>query len=96
MAKFTVLARLLPDGEPFSLSGRVAWALERLVKAGTMGVTPLDTPGPRWSAYVFTLRREHGLAIESVNESHRGLFAGSHCRYVLRSPVAIVEVAVAA
>ncbi len=40
--------------------GREAWALGELVKAGERGCTPIDTPGPRWSDYVFKLRGAAG------------------------------------
>ncbi|MEN3973797.1 hypothetical protein [Emcibacter sp. SYSU 3D8] len=42
----------------------------------------------RLGAYVHTLRREYGLAIDMVHEPHDG---GWHGRYVLRSPVSILE-----
>jgi hypothetical protein len=70
--------------------GRDAWALHQLIRAGASGCTPIDNPAPRWSHYVFKLRRG-GLDIETVNEAHGGPFAGQHARYVLRSPVTILE-----
>lgn len=90
MAKLIVTARILPDGGLFTVTGRNAWALMELLRAGPSGCTPIDNPGPRWSAYVFNLKREHGLAIETAHESHRGQFPGSHARYILRSNVEIV------
>lgn len=66
--------------------GRERWALECLVAAGPKGCTPIDRPGPRWSAYVFDLR-EMGVQIETVREPHGGPFQGTHARYVLRSHV---------
>ena len=90
MAKLIVHARFLPDGFPFAVTGRVAWALAELVKAGSNGCTPIDNPGPRWSAYVFTLKQDYFLDIETVNEPHSGQFPGTHARYVLLSPVEIV------
>lgn len=87
MAKrLVVAARILPDGNAFTVQGRDAWALLELMGAGESGCTPIDNPGPRWSAYVFNLRGL-GLVIETVHESHRGPFAGTHARYVLRSHV---------
>jgi hypothetical protein len=68
------------------VSGRELWALECLMAAGPMGSTPIDHPGPRWSAYVFDLR-EMGVEIETVTEPHGAPFAGSHTRYVLKAPV---------
>ncbi|MDG4717796.1 MULTISPECIES: winged helix domain-containing protein [Thalassospira] len=72
-------------------NGRVAWALAELLRAGKRGVTPIDNPGPRWSAYIFTLRTEYGLDIETVNEPHGGPYPGTHARYVLKSRIEVVE-----
>jgi hypothetical protein len=77
------------DGQaPFfvTVKGRVQWALDRLRKAGPRGVTPIDEPGPRWSAYVFDLRAL-GVNIETVHEPHGGDYPGTHGRYVLHSIV---------
>jgi hypothetical protein len=73
-----------------SFHGREAWALGELVKAGPVGVTPIDNPGPRWSGYVFKLRKA-GLSIATVTEPHGGPFAGTHARYVLTSPCALLD-----
>jgi hypothetical protein len=70
------------------VQGRDRWALEALIAAGPTGCTPIDHPGPRWSAYAFDLRHEHGLEIETISELHGGDFSGNHARYVLRSQVA--------
>ncbi len=78
-------------GRTLPLKGRDAWALSELVKAGKRGCTPIDTPGPRWSGYVHNLRQKHGLTIETVNEAHGGAFSGTHARYVLHSPVRILD-----
>jgi hypothetical protein len=67
--------------------GRDAWALGELITAGTEGCTPLEQVGPRWSHYVFKLRRTYRLNVESVEEQHGGEFSGRHVRYVLRSNV---------
>ena len=72
-------------------TGRVAWAFGELLMAGRCGVTPIDNPAPRWSAYIFTLRTEYGLDIETVNEPHGGPYPGTHARYVLRTRVEVVE-----
>ncbi|MCR9176155.1 MAG: hypothetical protein NXI19_09175 [Alphaproteobacteria bacterium] len=77
-------------------TGRDAWALQNLVSAGADGCTPIDTPGPRWSAYVHALRHEHGLSIETLHEAHGGPYAGTHARYVLRSKVRLLPDAEAA
>jgi hypothetical protein len=68
------------------VSGRDRWALESLITAGSKGCTPIDNPGPRWSAYIFNLR-ELGVEIETIHEPHEGPFKGSHGRYVLRCMV---------
>lgn len=91
MSKLQILATRLPDGQPQSLIGRDAWALRALAQAGTRGCTPIDTPGPRWSAYVHKLRKA-GFTIETVHEQHEGPFSGTHARYVLRNEVNIQEV----
>ena len=70
------------------VSGRDRWALEALITAGNKGCTPIDTPGPCLSAYVFNLRQQ-GVPIKTVTEAHDGPFAGSHARYVLNAPVAL-------
>jgi len=74
-----------------ALTGRKAWALAELVKAGADGCTPITHPGPRWSAYVHGLRHEYQLKIDTVHEKHSGPFPGCHARYVLRSDVQVAE-----
>ena len=91
MSKLVVAARMLSDGTTFTAKGRDAWALLEMLKAGANGVTPVDNPAPRWSGYVFRLKRKYGLNIESIQEPHRGQFPGTHARYVLRSPVEIIN-----
>ena len=84
-----------PDGSTINIivNGRVRWALECLIAAGEDGCTPITTPGPRWSDYVFRLRGE-GLVIETIHEAHGGPFKGTHARYILKSKVtpATIEV----
>lgn len=70
------------------IGGRDLWALRELMKAGAAGVTPIDCPAPRWSAYVFNLRAL-GLKIETIHVPHGVPFPGTHARYVLRSSFAI-------
>lgn len=84
-------ARVLPDGKPFKVPGRWGWALRELVRAGENGCTPIDQPAPRWSQYVFVLRRDYNLLIETIHEKHGGQFPGTHARYCLRSEVAILD-----
>lgn len=77
------------EGEPTTeihVKGRDRWALENLMAAGARGCTPIDHPGPRWSAYVFKLRAL-GVAIKTLHEEHGEPFSGTHARYVLRSTV---------
>jgi hypothetical protein len=85
---FTVIARQLPDGQLMTITGRDAWALDCLYRAGNAGCTPIDNPGPRWSHYVFKLRGM-GFDIETVTESHEGQFSGHHARYVLKSAITL-------
>ena len=70
-----------------AVSGRDRWALESLMRAGPKGCTPIDHPGPRWSAYVFNLK-EAGVPIEKLTEPHDGQFPGHHARYRLACKVA--------
>ena len=76
------------DGSTLTIhvQGRDRWALERLMDAGPAGCTPIGQPAPRWSGYVFKLRRL-GVDVETVTERHGPPFAGNHARYVLRSRV---------
>ena len=71
------------------VTGRDAWALCALIEAGPRGCTPINAPAPRWSAYVFNLRRR-GLDIETLHERHGGPYAGNHARYVLNSDVRLL------
>ncbi len=89
VASLKVRVRIEHDGPTIAVSGRDAWALQRLIEAGDAGVTPLDAPGPRWSGYVHKLRKA-GLVIETIHEGHAGPFPGCHARYVLRSNVTVV------
>jgi hypothetical protein len=75
------------DVRTITPAGRDAWALGELILAGETGCTPITTPGPRWSGYVFKLKRIYRLSIETVTEMHGGEYAGKHARYVLRSKV---------
>ena len=95
-------ARTMPDtirlkfrvgdfGPVLTVRGRYAWTLGHLIDAGERGVTPIERPAPRWSHYVFILRDEIGLAIQTVPETHGGNFSGRHGRYVLKSDVQVLE-----
>lgn len=74
------------------LKGREEWALSNLLAAGSRGCTPIDTPGPRWSDYVFKLKKR-GIVIETVTEAHGGPYKGTHARYVLRSRIECLSTA---
>lgn len=78
------------NGPVVSLIGRDAWAFRQLKNADARGCTPIDHPGPRWSAYVHKLRKA-GFSIETITEPHGGPFAGKHARYVLRSETTVIE-----
>lgn len=58
------------------------WALEALTTAGAQGCTPINSPAPRWSAYVHKLHKLD-VAIDKITEPHDGPFAGHHAHYVL-------------
>ena len=69
-----------------TVCGRTLWALEGLAVAGPRGVAPITKPGPRWAAYVHTLRGL-GVPVETIHEEHEGEFPGTHARYVLCATV---------
>lgn len=69
-----------------TVSGRERWALEALIAAGPQGCVPIETPGPRWSAYVHDLRKL-GVPIKTHRERHGGPFPGNHARYSLAAYV---------
>jgi len=54
--------------------------------AGSIGCTPINQPAPRWSAYIFNLRALN-VPVETITETHKGAFAGTHARYVLGATV---------
>ena len=93
--KFPRLIRALVGGgtDPIEriFKGRVAWAIRELIAAGARGCTPIDEPGPRWSDYIRKARLA-GVDIETIHEAHAGPYSGHHARYVLRSPIEILEV----
>jgi hypothetical protein len=88
--RISLTFRMEPDGLTLTVYGRDAWTLNQLLQAGERGCTPIDNPAPRWSGYVHNLRKL-GLNIETIHEAHQGPFPGTHARYVLRSPVSILE-----
>ena len=87
----TIRVRIGDDAvSTVSVRGREAWALMALMAAGEDGCTPINNPGPRWSGYVLDLRRL-GFVVETVRERHGGEFPGHHARYVLRSPIFVLD-----
>ena len=94
MTKWIYAARF-PDAPlrpEIIVKGRAAWALKLLAQRGKRGCSPVSEPtGPRWSSYVFSLRRA-GFSIETIHESHRGDFPGRHARYVLTESVTLQRV----
>jgi hypothetical protein len=93
-AKLAIKVRVLGNDEAeardLTFIGRDAWALKQLIAAGGRGCTPIDNAGPRWSHYIYKLRRG-GLDVETVHEPHGGQFAGTHARYLLKSHVVVIE-----
>ena len=89
--RYSISVRILPNGAPFTIVGRDAWALERLIDAGDVGCTPISQPAPRWSHYIWKIRTKYGIAVETIDEAHGGRFAGTHARYIIRSEVAILR-----
>lgn len=85
-----VRAQIGATGPVVTVRGRDAWALLELTAANDNGCTPIDNPGPRWSSYVHKLRKA-GVVIETIREAHDAPFAGEHARYVLRSPITVLE-----
>ena len=91
MAKhFTIIARRIPGGEPFTARGQEARTLALLIDKGNAGVVAYDfCGGPpfRLPAYTWSLIRKFDLAIETKREKHDG---GWHGRFVLHTPVEVV------
>jgi hypothetical protein len=92
MTDVTYITIRLSDSRRITFTGREAWTLNALIEAGETGVTPIERPAPRWSHYVFMLRRA-GLIIETIDERHPGAFKGTHGRYVLRSTLTVESIA---
>lgn len=81
----------LNDGSRKIFKGRDAWCLAELIDGGLIGVTPIERPAPRWAHYVFKLRRA-GLNVETIDETHGGAYSGTHARYLLRTPLRVIEI----
>lgn len=81
----------IPGGErprTFELKGRLGWTAYQLAQAGAQGVTPIERPAPRWSAYVHDLR-SMGLPIETKLVAHKGRYPGQHARYALACDITL-------
>lgn len=91
--RLCVKAKAWHDKKPtiFIVKGQYARTLLTLAKAGPDGITALEVSGTwalRLSAYIHVLRHRYGLDIETLKEEHPG---GWHARYVLHTPVEILE-----
>ena len=75
----------------FLLSGRIGQTLLFLHRAGPTGITSLEWPAMRLSAYVHSLRKI-GFEITTEREPHGGDYPGHHARYRLHSAVTVFEV----
>ncbi len=71
------------------LVGQYARTLRALIQASSKGITALDVSNTwalRLGHYVFVLRREHNIDIETRREEHDGATGkGWHARYVLHT-----------
>jgi len=71
------------------LVGQYARTLRALIQAGPKGITALDVANTwalRLGHYVFVLRREHDIDIETRREDHDGVAGkGWHARYLLHT-----------
>jgi hypothetical protein len=93
-ANITKLVARIGEGDDATVKtfhGRAAWALGALLSSGADGCTPITRPAPRWSHYVYLLKRD-GLNVETILQPHGGAYAGRHAKYVLRSPVQVLEI----
>ncbi len=89
--KLSVTARSIPEGQAFTVTGRIAQTLLSLIEAGPRGITSLEAFEAGWAvrlaAYVHRLRSDCCLSIETRREPHRG---GNHARYVLISAIEVM------
>ena len=74
------------EPQPLKLTKRAQFFLEEIIAAGPGGITSIAYPGVRVGDAVHKLRKA-GVIVETQYEQHRGEFAGTHGRYVLRSKV---------
>lgn len=68
-----------------------ARTLLALSLAGTQGVTALEISSWafRLGAYVYTLKHQYGLDIQTIREAHPH---GWHGRYILHTPVEVMDI----
>lgn len=64
-----------------TVQGRVGWALECLIDAGSKGGISILSSFP---IGLISSTSCAGVAVETITEPHTGAFAGTHARYVLR------------
>lgn len=94
--RIKVTARALPDGDKFTATGQEARTLLLLKEKGQVGLVAYDFKGGppfRLPAYCHSLIKHKRLSIETKRENHDG---GWHGRFVLHTPVEIIEVQEAA
>jgi hypothetical protein len=96
-AKPSVWLETTREGDSFAngskrlhLTGRPAWLAPELIRLGETGLRKVDTPAIAVAKYVWQLRHEAGIIIETIMEDHGGPFAGRHARYVLKTPLRII------
>ncbi|MEY8118516.1 hypothetical protein AB9F26_09665 [Falsihalocynthiibacter sp. BN13B15] len=80
--RIKVTLNLSEQSRTFELKGRLGWTMVHLVRAGAKGLTTLEHPALRMSAYIFSLR-EMGIPIETQMVPHKGSYPGMHALYVL-------------
>jgi hypothetical protein len=90
-ANLKLKAQIVPNGPVFTVRGQEARTLVLLIVKGNWGVGSYDfDEGPpfRLGAYMYDLRHQFELAIETLRDEHDG---GWHARYRLLSRVKIVS-----
>lgn len=95
MKKRTKFIVTTDNGEKAELQlvGRYSQALSALIGAGARGVTAAEISSwaLRMSHYVWHLRRECGLEIETRMEPNGPPYYGRHARYYLKTPVRLLD-----
>ena len=94
MTKITVTFKAWFEGQSkvYEVKGQNARTLIALTEAGQEGITALEVSAAwayRLAAYVYDLRQGYGMDIVTKREEHEH---GWHGRYVLNTPVEILEV----